>query len=64
MNAADRDVLLKYLNDNGIDAKTHYSIPIHKQEGFPWGKSTRIVGSLAMPRRMPPPASLCPCSPS
>jgi len=47
VNAADRDVLLKYLNDNGVDAKTHYSIPIHKQEGFPWGKSTRIVGSLA-----------------
>lgn len=47
VNAADRDVLLKYLNDNGIDAKTHYSIPIHKQEGFPWGKSTRIAGSLA-----------------
>ncbi len=47
VNAADRDVLLKYLNDNGIDAKTHYSIPIHKQEGFPWGKSARIAGSLA-----------------
>ena len=47
VNAADRDVLLKYLNDNGIDAKTHYSIAVHKQAGFPWGKSARLSGSLA-----------------
>jgi dTDP-4-amino-4,6-dideoxygalactose transaminase len=47
VNAADRDVLLKYLNDNGIDAKTHYSIAVHKQDGFPWGKSARISGTLA-----------------
>jgi dTDP-4-amino-4,6-dideoxygalactose transaminase len=46
-NAADRDSMLKYLNDNGIDAKTHYSIPIHKQEGYPWGKDAEIRGSLA-----------------
>ncbi|MDR1564195.1 MAG: DegT/DnrJ/EryC1/StrS family aminotransferase [Oscillospiraceae bacterium] len=43
---AERDKLLKYLNDNGIDAKTHYSIAVHKQEGFPWGKPVRISGSL------------------
>jgi dTDP-4-amino-4,6-dideoxygalactose transaminase len=41
-----RDLLLKHLNDSGIDAKTHYSIAIHKQAGFPWGKGTRIVGPL------------------
>ena len=41
-DAADRDRLLDYLNKNGIDAKTHYSIPIHKQEGFPWGKAARL----------------------
>lgn len=46
-DAADRDKLLKYLNENGIDAKTHYSIPIHLQEGFPWGKAARLSGSLA-----------------
>jgi dTDP-4-amino-4,6-dideoxygalactose transaminase len=42
-----RDELLKLLNDSGIDAKTHYSIAIHQQAGFPWGKPARIVGSLA-----------------
>ena len=42
-----RDVLLKFLNDNGIDAKTHYSIAIHKQAGYPWGKGARIAGSVA-----------------
>jgi dTDP-4-amino-4,6-dideoxygalactose transaminase len=44
---SDRDRLLKYLADNGVDAKTHYSIPIHKQDGFPWGKDARIAGTLA-----------------
>jgi dTDP-4-amino-4,6-dideoxygalactose transaminase len=43
---AKRGELLSFLNDNGIDAKTHYSIPIHKQEGFPWGKEYEIVGSV------------------
>jgi dTDP-4-amino-4,6-dideoxygalactose transaminase len=42
-NPADRDVLLKHLNDNGVDAKTHYSIAIHKQNGFPWGKDARVA---------------------
>jgi len=45
-NAADRDRLLKHLNDNGVDAKTHYSIAIHQQEGFTWGKDAEIRGSL------------------
>jgi dTDP-4-amino-4,6-dideoxygalactose transaminase len=42
----ERDNLLKHLNNNGIDAKTHYSIAIHQQEGFPWGKEARVEGSL------------------
>ncbi len=42
-----RDDLLAFLKNNGIDAKTHYSIPIHKQAGFPWGQEYRIVGSVA-----------------
>lgn len=41
-----RDALLNYLVENGIDAKTHYSIAIHQQAGYPWGKQARIVGSL------------------
>jgi dTDP-4-amino-4,6-dideoxygalactose transaminase len=46
-NSAKRDVLVDFLVKNGIDAKTHYSIAIHKQEGYPWGKQARIVGSVA-----------------
>ena len=42
-----RDVLVDYLVKNGVDAKTHYSIAIHKQAGYPWGKGARIVGSVA-----------------
>jgi dTDP-4-amino-4,6-dideoxygalactose transaminase len=45
-NAAKRTELVKFLNDNGVDAKTHYSIAIHKQEGFPWGKPAEIHGSV------------------
>jgi len=42
-----RDQLLDHLVKNGVDAKTHYSIAIHKQAGYPWGKKARIVGSVA-----------------
>ena len=45
-NPAHRDQLLKFLNDNEIDAKTHYSIAIHQQEGFPWDKGARMVGEV------------------
>jgi dTDP-4-amino-4,6-dideoxygalactose transaminase len=41
-----RDALLKHLNDNGVDAKTHYSIAIHQQAGYPWGKGARIAGPV------------------
>ncbi|MFB3825935.1 MAG: DegT/DnrJ/EryC1/StrS family aminotransferase [Bryobacteraceae bacterium] len=41
-----RDRLLQFLNDNGIDAKCHYPIAIHQQEGYPWGKQARIAGPL------------------
>lgn len=41
-----RDALLDHLVQAGIDAKTHYSIAIHQQAGFPWGKGARIVGPL------------------
>ena len=42
-----RDGLVQFLVANGVDAKTHYSIAIHQQEGYPWGKPARIVGSVA-----------------
>ncbi len=45
-NPADRNKLLDYLVKNDIDAKTHYSIAIHQQEGFPWGKPARLAGPL------------------
>lgn len=41
-----RDSLLKFLVDEEVDAKTHYSIAIHKQAGYPWGKGARIVGDV------------------
>ena len=34
-NPAHRDPLVDFLVKNGIDAKTHYSIAIHKQDGYP-----------------------------
>ncbi len=46
-DAGKRDGVLKFLNDAAVDAKTHYSIAIHKQAGYPWGKQARIAGSLA-----------------
>src|SRR5208282_1030754 len=41
-----RDGFLKFLNEAGVDAKTHYSIAIHQQAGYPWGKGARVVGPL------------------
>jgi dTDP-4-amino-4,6-dideoxygalactose transaminase len=41
-----RDALLQFLNDEGIDAKCHYPIAIHQQEGFPWAHEARILGPL------------------
>lgn len=43
---SQRDGLVDFLVKNGIDAKTHYSIAIHHQDGYPWGKGARIVGSV------------------
>jgi len=42
-----RDAMVDFLVKNGVDAKTHYSIPIHKQAGYPWGKGARIAGPAA-----------------
>jgi dTDP-4-amino-4,6-dideoxygalactose transaminase len=48
---ARRDSLLDFLVANGIDAKTHYSIAIHKQDGYPWGKGARVVGPVSHAER-------------
>jgi dTDP-4-amino-4,6-dideoxygalactose transaminase len=42
-----RDQLVDFLVKNNVDAKTHYSIVIHQQAGYPWGKGARIAGSVA-----------------
>lgn len=49
--AAHRDRLLKFLNEEGIDAKCHYPIAIHQQEGYPWGHEARIVAPIANSER-------------
>lgn len=50
-DASHRDELVDFLVQNGIDAKTHYSIAIHQQDGYPWGKGARIAGSVANAER-------------
>jgi dTDP-4-amino-4,6-dideoxygalactose transaminase len=50
-NPAHRDAFLQFLNDEGVDAKAHYPIAIHQQEGYPWGHEARIVGSIANSER-------------
>lgn len=47
----NRDAMLKYLNDNGVDAKLHYPIAIHQQEGYPWGKDADPHPSLPLTER-------------
>jgi len=44
--AKHRDSLLQFLNNAGIDAKCHYPIAIHQQDGYPWGHQARIAGSI------------------
>jgi dTDP-4-amino-4,6-dideoxygalactose transaminase len=46
LKSAQRDPLLDFLGRNGIDAKCHYPIAIHQQEGYPWGKPARIAGPI------------------
>jgi dTDP-4-amino-4,6-dideoxygalactose transaminase len=37
-----RDDLEKYLVNAGVDAKLHYPIAIHQQEGYPWGQAADL----------------------
>jgi dTDP-4-amino-4,6-dideoxygalactose transaminase len=46
-----RDDVLNYLNDAGIDAKVHYPIAIHQQEGYPWGKAADLNVRLSLTER-------------
>jgi len=46
-----RDEMLKYLNDAGVDAKTHYPIAIHQQDGYPWGMPADLDVSLPLTER-------------
>jgi len=48
---AQRDRLLEFLNRHGIDAKCHYPIAIHQQEGYSWGKAARVATPLANSER-------------
>lgn len=41
-----RDPLAAFLARRGVETKCHYPIPIHRQEGFHWGKGARIAGPL------------------
>ena len=41
-----RKPMLELLTANGVDAKCHYDIAIHQQEGYPWGKAARIAGPI------------------
>jgi dTDP-4-amino-4,6-dideoxygalactose transaminase len=50
-NPAHRDRLVEFLVGHGVDAKTHYSIAIHQQDGYPWGKGARLSGSVAHAER-------------
>ncbi len=50
-DAAKRDEFVNALDAAGVEAKTHYSIAIHQQDGFPWGKDARLAGSLANAER-------------
>ena len=50
-DAARRDALVDFLVANGVDAKTHYSIAIHQQDGYPWGKDARVAGSVSHAER-------------
>jgi dTDP-4-amino-4,6-dideoxygalactose transaminase len=45
-NPAHRDPMLEFLNKSGVDAKSHYPIAIHQQDGYPWGKGARVVGPI------------------
>ena len=46
-DASKRDDLLAHLQAADIDAKCHYPIAIHQQEGYPWGQDAHLA--MAVP---------------
>jgi len=46
VDPAERNRLMDYLLGCGVEAKSHYSIAIHRQDGFPWGKDACLAGPL------------------
>ena len=46
-NPAVRDSLLKFLQRRRHRRQVPLPIAIHQQEGYPWGRPARIVGSIA-----------------
>jgi dTDP-4-amino-4,6-dideoxygalactose transaminase len=51
VEAPRRDAMLRYLNEAGVDAKVHYPIAIHRQEGYPWGKAADPDPKLPLTER-------------
>jgi len=41
-----RDHLERFLREAGIDAKMHYPIAIHRQQGFPWDKDFALPATV------------------
>ncbi len=46
-----RDGLEKFLVNAGVDAKLHYPIAIHQQEGYPWGKPADLAPKVPCAER-------------
>ena len=46
-----RASLDEFLRGEGVDAKMHYPIAIHKQEGYPWGKLASIPHGVPQAER-------------
>jgi len=40
-----RDLLLQYLQKNGIQALIHYPVPVNRQNAFPWQKNETFLGT-------------------
>jgi len=59
-----RDALEKFLLEQGVDAKMHYPIAIHQQEGYPWGQLADASRTCRTASGTRPIACRCPCSPS
>jgi len=58
------DHLTQFLVAAGIDAKMHYPIAIHKQEGYPWNKLADLKPHVPNARQTQHSAFLSRCSPS